>query len=364
MHTRRNATGWEEFLLRTILWLYISLCLIIAGLNWGYAPQASAQMAALVTKIWQIYENWIKALFIFICGFLTLRIKKKGQRIAMRRQNIIGLSIAALAIHIVLPLISKNPDLYFYAMPLPWSTMPLQAGIADSPFGMTQLLTLQASGLRFALIFYWIYSFFIFLGTLLFGRRLQCSMLCLFNGFAAEVFEPAIPLVKRKAIPKKIIPKFTFIRWLFFIISLAFTFYWVLVQLGLPFKGVMELMEKAESIKYLTTELLMAMFFWIVFIGRGYCLYCPLGTTLALVSRLAGQSIKTDNAVCIQCGQCSKACPVAIDVKTYAKEKSPVIDLSCIGCGHCIDSCPTQTLSYSTHFISSWKKYIEHNQDT
>jgi polyferredoxin len=339
------------------------MCLVIAGLNWGYVPNASAKTAALITKIWQIYENWVKAAFIFICGFLTLRITAKKERIRMRRMNIIGFSITALALHILLPFLMHNPDLYFFAMPLPWNTTPLQAGIVQSEFYQTHILTLGLTGIKGALLFFWLYSAFIFLGTLIFGRRLQCSTLCLFNGFAAEVFEPAIPLLRkrgktrRQPLEKKTLATFKYLRWLFFGLSLVFTFYWVMVQTGMPWQHSMDLMQKIEVYKYLVTELLMTMFFWIAFIGRGYCLYCPLGTTLALVAKLAGQRIKTDNSKCIQCGKCSKACPVSIDVKAFAKEKKAVQDIRCLGCAHCIDVCPTETLSYSTHCIDLWKKW-------
>ena len=364
MHSKETQkAGWETIAVRTILWTYIVMCLVIAGLNWGYVPNASAKTAALITRIWQIYENWVKAAFIFICGFLTLRIQAKKQRITMRRMNLIGFSLTALALHILLPYLLKNPDLYFFAMPLPWNTTPLQAGFEQSSFYQTHVLSLGAMGIRWALLFFWVYSACILLGTLIFGRRLQCSTLCLFNGFAAEVFEPAIPLLRKKGtvkptpLPKKTLALFAFLRWLFFALSLAFSLYWILLRRGMPWQDWMDLMQKTEVYKYLATELLMAMFFWVAFIGRGYCLYCPLGTTLALVSKLAGQKIKTDNKTCIQCGRCSKACPVAIDIQAFARDKKAVQDIRCIGCAHCVDACPTETLSYETHCISLVKEY-------
>ncbi|AEV28668.1 hypothetical protein SpiGrapes_0840 [Sphaerochaeta pleomorpha str. Grapes] len=362
-----HKKGWETIAIRTILWTYIVMCLVIAGLNWGYLPRASAKTAALITRIWQIYENWVKAAFIFACGFLTLRIRSKKQRITMRRMNIIGLSLTALALHIILPFLLKNPDLYFFAMPLPWNTTPLQAGIEQSAFYKTHVLSLGATMIRWALLFFWVYSACILLGTLIFGRRLQCSSLCLFNGFAAEVFDPAIPLIGKKGkgkpapLAKKTLARFAFLRWLFFALSLVFSLYWILLQGGIPWTTWMNLMQKIEVYKYLVTELLMAMFFWVAFIGRGYCLYCPLGTTLALVSKVAGQKIKTDNKECIQCGRCSKACPVSIDVQSFAKEKKAVQDIRCVGCAHCVDACPTETLSYETHCISLVKKYKKSN---
>ncbi|MBE6067196.1 MAG: hypothetical protein E7211_05755 [Clostridium lundense] len=51
------------------------------------------------------------------------------------------------------------------------------------------------------------------------------------------------------------------------------------------------------------------MFFWVAFIGRGYCYYCPLGTVLGIIGKAAGQKITTDNAKCAQCSKCNSACP-------------------------------------------------------
>ncbi len=50
----------------------------------------------------------------------------------------------------------------------------------------------------------------------------------------------------------------------------------------------------------------MMMFFWIAFIGRGYCYFCPLGTVLSLFAKIAGQKIKTDNTKCVNYNKCNK----------------------------------------------------------
>ena len=193
-----QTSSWELRLLKALLWIYIGLCLAIASLNWGYVPSAPPKIALAITKLWHFYENWIKTLLIVVCSFLTLRIiHKKKMRTTMRKRNLAGFAIAALLIHILLPLLLQNPELYFFAMPLPWSTVPLQAGIEGTAMhqGLTQSIGL--GGVRASLLFFWIYTACIMVGTLLFGRRLQCSTLCLFNGFASEVFGAAIPLVGR-----------------------------------------------------------------------------------------------------------------------------------------------------------------------
>lgn len=115
----------ELKILKTILWVYIILCLVIASLNYGYASHAPASTAAFITWFWHFYENWIKTLFIIMCSILTLRIIGASGRTTMRKRNLMGLISAALVVHIVTPLLLHNSELYFFTMPLPWTTTPL-----------------------------------------------------------------------------------------------------------------------------------------------------------------------------------------------------------------------------------------------
>ena len=348
MHT----TTWELRLLKALLWAYIGLCLIIASLNFGYVPSASAKVAKAIATLWHFYENWIKTLLIVVCGALTLRIRRQKGSNTMRKKNLIGFAIAALLVHIILPFLLANPEVYYFAMPLPWSTVPLQATLEGTRVHQSLDQSIGLGGIRASILFFWIYSTFILGGTLLFGRRLQCSTLCLFNGFAAEIFEPAIPLVGKRKGPftKSKLKRLSLVRTLFIVLAFGFTLYWLLYKAGFPLQASMAWVSQVETYKYLIFELLMAMFFWVAFVGRLYCYYCPLGTVLGWISRLAGQQITTDATHCIQCGKCNAVCPLSIDIKTFAKEGTPVKVLRCVGCGHCVDACPTNTLQYTTAF--------------
>lgn len=314
------------------------------------------QRRRLFQWLWSFYENWIKTLFIVIGSFLTLRIVGASHRTAMRKRNLIGFVIAALVIHIVGPLALNNSELYFFGMPLPWSTIPLQLLDTGSGFYIKYLPIFGLTGIALTLVFFVMISVIVYAGTLFFGRWWQCSTLCLFNGFASEVFGPAIPLIgQKKQVKEKGLKVFSFLRWLFLGMAIFFAGYWIILLLGMPLPG-REVVGQIETYKYLTVELLMAMFFWIAFIGRGYYFYCPLGTVLGLMSKSAQQKIVTNNTNCIQCGQCNATCPMSIDIKSGAKDGLPVYKLRCVGCGHCVDACPTQTLSYSTRFLDRKKK--------
>jgi len=271
----------------------------------------------------------------------------------MIKRNLTGFIIAALIVHIFTPLILNNNELYFFVMPLPWTTTPLQLLFENSSFYTSRFPLWGITGITAVLIFYIIVSVFVFLGTLLFGRRWQCSTICLLNGFASEVFAPAFPLIgkKKKAQPETV-RILMLLKWFIFILALFFTVYWVLLLLGVPVSGEYDLISKLEIYKYLSAELLMMMFFWIVFTGRGYCYYCPLGTLLGFLGKISGQKIITNNTECINCNQCNFACPMTIDIKSKALKGEPVTSLRCVGCGHCVDACTSGTLSYTTTFLS------------
>lgn len=357
----------EVRILKIILLVYIIMCILIAGLNYGYASHASPKAAAFIAGLWHFYENWVKTLFIIAGSFLTIRIIKATDRAEMRKRNLVGFIISALIVHIIVPIILNNKELYFFTMPLPWTTTSLQLLYPKSNFYLSRFPVWGAAGISGALIFYICFSIIILAGALLFGRRLQCSTLCLFNGFASEVFEPGIPLIgKKKRLKEKGIKNFSILRWIFFSIAAFFTLWWVMFLSGIPMFGNPQIIGKIENYKYLSAELFTAMFFWMAFLGRGYCYYCPLGTLISFIGRISGQQICTNRSKCIQCGKCNLACPMAIDIKSRAEAGEAVKNIRCVGCGHCVDACPTRTLEYSTKFlkwVSKRRQRLSQNND-
>jgi ferredoxin-type protein NapH len=343
-------------LLKIILGTYIILAILIAGLNYGYARTAPENIASIITWVYLIYENWIKAAFILIGSFLTIKIIGSSKRTTMRKTNLIGFIIAAFTVHIVIPVLVNNYDMYYFAMPLPWTTTPLQLLDTNSSLYISTISSWGTSGILSALSFFTAISLVVLIGTLLYGRRLQCSSICLFNGFAAEVFDPAIPLIgKRRMIKPRTLRFMNIVRWVFLGVALLFIAYWVMYLLGITITPNINTITKLESYKYLAGELMLNLFFWIAFIGRGYCHYCPLGTVLSGVARIAGQKITTNNSKCVQCNKCNETCPMSIDIKSKAINGENVQDIRCVGCGHCVDACPTKTLAYSTRFIEFYQ---------
>ena len=289
---------WEVTTLKVLLLIYITLCLIIAGLNYSLGSSVTEATHQLITKIWQFYENQFKTFLIIISSWLTIRII--GKRSKMQKKNLIGFICAALFIHIIGPFLTANNDLYFFSMPLPWSTTALQL-MVESDFYIRHVPLWGLSGISAALFIYLIITIIVFLGTLIYGRRWQCSTLCLFNGFISEAFSPAFPILrKKKNAGAKIIPLLKILKWFLLAISLFFVLFWIYSIILKDFNyPLATLLAKIEIYKYLSIELLMAMFLWVAFTGRGYCYYCPLGTVLGGISQIAGQKISTDKTECM-----------------------------------------------------------------
>lgn len=80
-----------------------------------------------------------------------------------------------------------------------------------------------------------------------------------------------------------------------------------------------------------------------LFIDRPFCNYfCTGGARQGLWSVLRLFSIRRDSSRCGGCGQCTKACPMNIDVAHTDFVRHP----NCIGCFSCISACRKHCLSY------------------
>lgn len=88
---------------------------------------------------------------------------------------------------------------------------------------------------------------------------------------------------------------------------------------------------------------------------RIWCRYgCPLAKFMELSGRVTKSKFQVAaNEKCTGIGLCTQACPMGIDVASYAHiNKKPTMgsfglqNTVCIGCGGCIDVCPTKALSF------------------
>lgn len=90
--------------------------------------------------------------------------------------------------------------------------------------------------------------------------------------------------------------------------------------------------------------------------NRAFCKYvCPIPTLQKLPSRFALLKVKGKEEGCIECGACSRACPMDILVMDYVQNNQRITSTECILCMECIDVCPQDvldvTFAVDTRFV-------------
>lgn len=89
--------------------------------------------------------------------------------------------------------------------------------------------------------------------------------------------------------------------------------------------------------------------------GRTWCQICPMGF-MEKLSYKAGQLLKvnqktdvkvtiSDKNACLNCGKCSKVCPMQLTPHKEFNEKNQFDHIDCIKCNTCVVSCPVNILS-------------------
>ena len=81
-----------------------------------------------------------------------------------------------------------------------------------------------------------------------------------------------------------------------------------------------------------------------LFADRPFCNYvCTGGAKMGFLSVLRIFGIRRDTERCGQCGQCTRQCPMNIDVAQTEFVRHP----NCIGCMSCVTTCPKNCLRYT-----------------
>ncbi len=77
-----------------------------------------------------------------------------------------------------------------------------------------------------------------------------------------------------------------------------------------------------------------------VFFRRPFCRWlCPLGAFYAPFNRISLYKLEIDKDACIECGACSKKCPVSLDVPRQLD------NAECLRCLECQKICPVNVIS-------------------
>jgi ferredoxin-type protein NapH len=341
----------------------IILAVTIAGIHYGAAKSLSGKARDFFHELYMWFEHVFRAFTVFVGSFLTWRFLKKtrGEVSHHRRTGLISFSISSLIFLVIWPLVTGYWELYNVLMPFPWSTLPFQMAGPGTLFGKQIPGWLGIDSVTLLLWGYFMYQIIVLAGTIILGRKWQCSMICLMNGCHAESLGIALPLVTHNKKPgsKQIHPVvrkgLRVLQVVLFSANMLLILLWSIYL----FTGTSLIPETTlisiESLKYTSLELTLFMFLWLVVGGRGYCYYCPAGFALGIIGNMAGQRIETGLTYCTKCGACNDACKLSIDIREKAIQKKPVKALQCVGCGLCTDSCPTGNLRYTTYILDKFR---------
>ena len=91
-----------------------------------------------------------------------------------------------------------------------------------------------------------------------------------------------------------------------------------------------------------------------VFFKNFWCRYlCPYGALLGIAALFSPSRIRRDQARCIDCGKCTKACPALLKVDTLMSVRSA----ECTGCLECVAVCPAEgalRMSFTRRRLPAW----------
>lgn len=353
-------------ILKSIIIIFIAVGIAVGGLNAAFGNSENEILSKNIKFIYIMYENVFRTVVVIISSYLSIKMLKERKKFSkMRYISLISFSIFMIIALIIIPAVTGIFEISIAIMPFPWSSMPLQI-LKDGYFFSTKI---ESSMIGILIGIYVIYQIVIITGTLIYGRRFHCSMLCPFSGCHAESFSLALPLLKKaKKEIKQWQKKLLFIIKVFMLVFSLFIMTFMAMDIYLNVKLIsFAALRNLELIKYMIFEIILFQIFYFTFTGRGYCYYCPAGTFLGMISKIAGQRIDTDKSQCINCKLCDKQCEMGVEISKMAVEKKAVFDMNCVGCGHCVDICPKDNLLYSTKF-TRWvnrknKKSININEN-
>ncbi|TCO78663.1 4Fe-4S binding protein [Marinisporobacter balticus] len=212
--------------------------------------------------------------------------------------------------------------------------------------GLESFYTLLSSGTFIQKIFSG--TFVLFALTIILAiifRRSFCGILCPFGALQEFLGMIGQKLFgKRFVMPKRIDQPMRYLKYIVLLITTIGA--WVTAEMWMapydPWSAYGHIFGEVEETFVeapIGIGLLMITIVGSILYDRFFCKYlCPMGAFLSIVSKVSPYKIERNEEKCIDCGICSKKCPVNIEV---AKEKV-ITTAECINCQTCVLSCPKE----------------------
>jgi polyferredoxin len=187
-------------------------------------------------------------------------------------------------------------------------------------------------------------------GPFIWGRG-YCGWAC----YTAALLE-WLPIKENRQIPKK----YTFIRIPVLILSILIPF--LFIQNGYDYLNTHILSPVSSNEALPLQPYRVDQFIWFIIgnaiyyiVGiilalifkkkRAFCkICCPVSLTMKLQTRVSLLKISPGDNKCIGCGNCNKACPMDVDVRSYVEKGKKILSSECILCGSCVNACPVKAI--------------------
>jgi ferredoxin len=176
-------------------------------------------------------------------------------------------------------------------------------------------------------------------------RRSFCGLICPFGAIQELFGKLGQSLFKKKLImPQKIDKPLRYLKY----VILAITVFYAWITAGLwmaPYDPWAAYAHLPEGLSSVWAESAIGLIILIITVvgsllyDRFFCKYlCPMGAFYAIAGKFSPHRVVRDENKCIDCGICTKKCPVNIDVQHLKEVKSS----ECLSCQTCVLNCPKE----------------------
>ena len=191
----------------------------------------------------------------------------------------------------------------------------------------------------------------IIVGLLLLVGTYYCGWICAFGTMQDLVYTRLGKHIKYKlAVPYKYNRYLLWFRYITLFVTIAF------ISKTLYARGTFLDMLAGKDIAPLLAWIMTGFLLLSLIMPRPFCRYfCVEGARYAAIGLARAMTVTRDNASCIHCQRCDRACPMGIKVSAADSMYVP----HCISCGSCIDACPKKgTLSLKLRSFANWRNLL------
>ncbi|MBN2510589.1 MAG: 4Fe-4S binding protein [Spirochaetales bacterium] len=210
--------------------------------------------------------------------------------------------------------------------------------------GLESLYSLFSSGSPLDKIYAGTISLFVITIVIAFiFKRGFCGWICPFGGLQELTGLIGKKMMKRQfAMPHRLDKYLRYVKY--GVLAVSAVMAWVTATLWIsPYDPWAAYAHLGEGVIAVWDEFAVGLVFLaLTFVGsffydRFFCKYlCPMGAFLGIASKVGLAKISRNADTCIDCGLCTKKCPMNIDVAKAEDVRSA----ECINCQRCVETCP------------------------